>query len=149
MRKLTEKAGIVRSTFYTYYDNLTQLEIDIQNEFNHRLRDQIEPYLVNIQVFADPLMLQALLTHLADGYGQFQFLCRNYSNHSFLVKFSHTLKEIFSKRLDYLKIPYNEIRMDFVIYGLVSILDYLNHGKTVADLTEEYVNILNGIFKTT
>ena len=33
VRKLAEAAGIARSTFYIYFDNIEQLVIDIENEF--------------------------------------------------------------------------------------------------------------------
>lgn len=146
VRRLTEKARIVRSTFYTYYDNLTQLKIDIENEFNHRVRDLLEPYCANIQTFADPLMIHALLAHLADSYAQFQFLCKQNGGRDFLEKFSNTVKTIFCKRLDLLKLPYNEMRVSFAVYGMVALLGYLQSGKTVDDLTEESVKTLTGIF---
>ena len=145
VRKITELAGIARSTFYSHYDNIDQLIIDLENDFLYDIEEIFTQHPVR--------QLESTLSLLARGlqsrYDTLQVLLTSKEGNIFLLKLNHTLKTLLAQFLTAQKIPFSNIQLTFAVTGLLSITDFLEDSSNPPRLqhtVEEYTQILQHIF---
>ncbi len=145
VRKITQLAGIARSTFYSHYDNIDQLVVDLENDFLYEMEEIFTQHPVR--------QLEATLSLLAGvlqaRYDTLQVLLTSKEGNVFLHKLNHTLKTLFAHFLTTQKIAFSNIQLTFAVTGLLSITDFLEASPSQSQLqhtVEEYTQILQHIF---
>ena len=115
VRKITQLAGIARSTFYSHYDNIDQLVVDLENDFLYEMEEIFTQHPVR--------QLEATLSLLAGvlqaRYDTLQVLLTSKEGNVFLHKLNHTLKTLFAHFLTTQKIAFSNIQLTFAVTGLL------------------------------
>ena len=147
VRKLAEAAGIARSTFYIYLDNIEQLVIDIENEFLYQFE---KLYKQHIRCpFTAPEHFEAIeqiICFLKENYHTFLILCGSQGSNSFVMKLVNTLKLLLVKKLNYLHVEYSEVQLTFAATGFMSVIDFLDTDKTTKEIAQEYCDLFIHLF---
>lgn len=147
VRKLAEAAGIARSTFYIYFDNIEQLVIDIENEFLYQFEKLYKQYIRCPFIAPEHFeAIQQIICFLKENYQTFLILCGSQGSNSFVMKLVNTLKLLLVKKLNYLHIEYSEVQLTFAATGFMSVIDFLDTDKTTKEIAQEYCDLFIHLF---
>ena len=147
VRKLAEAAGIARSTFYIYFDNIEQLVIDIENEFLYQFEKLYKQHIrCSFSSSEHFEAMKCIISFFKENYSTFLILCGSQGSNSFIMKLVNTFKLLLVKKLNDLQIKYNEVQLTFAATGFMSVIDFLDTDKTTKEIAQEYCDLFIHLF---
>lgn len=147
VRKLTETAGIARSTFYTYFDNIEQLVSDIENEFLYQFEKLYKQQIrcsFSSQEYLDTM--KQIVSFLRSNYKTFMILCGTKESNGFIMKLTNIIKLLLVKKLNYLCIKYSEVQLTFAATGFMSMAEFLDSDNSEEEIAQEYCDLFIHLF---
>ncbi len=149
VRKITEAAGIARSTFYSHYDNIDQLVVDMENDFLYGIEEIFKQHPLRRVQGELSVPLLPLAQFLSEQSDTFQALLTSEDGQMFREKLSHTLKLLFAQSFHAQSLPYQKPQLTFAVAGLLSLTEFFKDGQGGPELPaviEEYSRLLSRIF---
>ena len=149
VRRITQQAGIARSTFYTHYDNMEQLVQDLENGVLLPLQE-----LFAAQVccpFAcekDRQILLEIICFFRRRQEWIAVLCAN-PHGAFPSRLSALVQESLEKRLAYWSLSYTSAELAFATAGLLTLPSLLRVRGPENDptLAQEYSHLLGKLWQ--
>lgn len=119
IHSLASAAGISRSTFYSYYENLNDLVVDLENNLVNPIIEILDRHwqlpLGNPKCSTDILIFTK--EHAEEFY-----ILRYLKNSNLVIKLARVLKNHLHKRLRYLQIPYDEFQIFFAMSMMLNMM---------------------------
>jgi AcrR family transcriptional regulator len=119
INRLMTEAGLSRSTFYAYYENLPELIIDLENQIVTPITEIFDRYW---QLPIDnPRCSEEILRYTKENAEKI-YILRQIKSGNLVVKFSRAIKNHLQKRLRYFQIPYDDFQIHFSMSIMINLM---------------------------
>lgn len=119
IHRLMTEAGISRSTFYAYYQNLNDLIIDLENQIVTPIIEIFDKYW---QLPLDnPRCAEEILRYTKKNADRI-YMLRQIKSGNLVIKFSRAIKSHLQKRLRYYQISYDAFQIHFSMSIMINLM---------------------------
>lgn len=119
INRLMTEAGVSRSTFYAYYENLQDLIVDLENQIVNPI---IEIFDKHWQLPLDnPRCAEEILRYTKENAERI-YILRQIKSGNLVIKFSRAIKSHLQKRLRYFQIPCDDFQIHFSMSIMINLM---------------------------
>ena len=119
INRLMTEAGVSRSTFYSYYENMQDLIVDLENQIVAPIIEIFDRYWQ--LPLTNPRCSEEILRYTKSNSDKIYTL-RHIKSGNLVVKFSRAIKSHLQKRLRYYQIPYDDFQIHFSMSIMINLM---------------------------